>query len=370
MPPRPGIADRTDRDLHPGRPRHHPGWSRRAATGAAGPSRLRPRPRHLAREHTGKHRIGPQPHPRSGTSQQHSHRPRRDHTVADLTISKTHIGTVRIGDPFQFTLTVTNDGPSTARHVHIDDPLPAGLTLIAAEGTGWTCTATGNATTCDLTDALPSGATANPIAITATPTSQAYPTVTNTATVAAATADPDLANNTASDTVAVPAQVDLGITKSHQPQPLHVGDPAIYTLTVTNNGPTDDPGPITVIDELPAGLTLHQRRRSRLDMHRQQPDSHLHPPGRVGRRRPSQHHHDDTVGAEAYPSLTNTATVASAAEDTEPANNTATDPADVLPLYHLVLVKTLDAITTSQADWTLTVTNQGPNRHRGRSSPT
>lgn len=67
------------------------------------------------------------------------------------------------------------------------------------------------------------------------------------------------------------------------------------------------------------------------------------------------------VGPAAYPAVTNVATVTSPAEDTNPENNTASDPATVLPLYDLVLVKELLSITGIRADWRLTVTNNGPN---------
>jgi len=49
------------------------------------------------------------------------------------------------------------------------------------------------------------------------------------------------------------------------------------------------------------------------------------------------------------------------AEDINKENNTATDPAVVLPLFDLGLDKELKSITGSRADWTITVTNNGPN---------
>ena len=63
------------------------------------------------------------------------------------------------------------------------------------------------------------------------------------------------ADNTSTDTVAVPVLVDLTIAKSHRGAP-QVGQSTTYSLEVTKAGPTADPGPITVTDPLPTGLTF------------------------------------------------------------------------------------------------------------------
>ena len=82
---------------------------------------------------------------------------------------------------------------------------------------------------------------------------EAYPSVVNPAEVDSATFDPDKANNRDTDTVDVPALVDLAITKSHTGT-FQAGERATYAIVVTNNGPTPAPG-VVVTDTLPAGLT-------------------------------------------------------------------------------------------------------------------
>src|SRR5581483_3107788 len=53
-----------------------------------------------------------------------------------------------------------------------------------------------------------------------------------------------------------PSSVDPEITMTRS-GPLVPGGAASYTLTVTNNGLNPEPGPITVVDTLPAGLTYN-----------------------------------------------------------------------------------------------------------------
>ena len=75
----------------------------------------------------------------------------------------------------------------------------------------------------------------------------------DTADVSTVLFDPDTSNNTSTDDVVVPPLVDLTITKSHI-DPVAVGGRITYTVTVTNNGPTLDPGPISISDNLPVSL--------------------------------------------------------------------------------------------------------------------
>jgi uncharacterized repeat protein (TIGR01451 family) len=67
------------------------------------------------------------------------------------------------------------------------------------------------------------------------------------------------------------------------------------------------------------------------------------------------------VGAAAAPSVINTATVSSGAEDRKTDNNTATDPTEVTPVSRLDIVKDLASLRGTRATYTLTVTNTGPN---------
>ena len=79
-------------------------------------------------------------------------------TSADLVLAKTHdADQVPVaGELFTFEVTVRNDGPSDAQApIVVEDVLPVGLSYVS-NGTGWTCTASGNAS---VTCALPALAT-------------------------------------------------------------------------------------------------------------------------------------------------------------------------------------------------------------------
>src|SRR4029077_3170893 len=78
--------------------------------------------------------------------------------------------------------------------------------------------------------------------------------ILNTATVSTATADPVAANNSATVQTAVNLQADLAITKTG-PASVVAGTNVVYTITVTNIGPSDAAG-VVVSDATPANLVF------------------------------------------------------------------------------------------------------------------
>ena len=117
---------------------------------------------------------------------------------ADMSITKTaDPNPVQAGGSLTYHLTVTNYGmpsmPSTTSGVTLTDTLPSGVTLVSAIPSSGTCSGT-STVTCNL-GIFPSGVTATVDIIVTAPSTSG--TLTNTATVASATADPDLSNNTA-----------------------------------------------------------------------------------------------------------------------------------------------------------------------------
>jgi len=126
---------------------------------------------------------------------------------ADLSITKTDGQvTATPGSPIIYTITASNAGPSPATGATVADALPAVLT-----GATWTCVGTGGGTctangTGDINDTvnLPVGASVT-YTLMATLDPAASGTLSNTATVTApgGVSDPNLGNNSATDTDAI-----------------------------------------------------------------------------------------------------------------------------------------------------------------------
>ena len=179
-------------------------------------------------------------------------------TIADLAITKTLTGSPVPGLPVTYTIVVTNTGPSPVTAASVTDVFPVALVAPA-----WTCTAdagsscaaasgTGNLAT---TVTLEAGDRAT-FTVTGLIAASATGLLVNTATVAApaGAVDPDPANNTATSSVPLAPSAALQITKAG-PANAVAGTNIVYTITVTNAGPSDATG-VTLADPTPPGLTF------------------------------------------------------------------------------------------------------------------
>lgn len=119
---------------------------------------------------------------------------------------------VVLGNNVAYAVTVVNNGPNTANGVVVTDNLPASANLVSAVPSQGSCT--GAATvTCQL-GALAAGGSAT-VNLVAKPTTAGL--ATNSASVTATEADPNMANNSAMQTTAVtngPADEVLHVTKT------------------------------------------------------------------------------------------------------------------------------------------------------------
>ncbi|WP_158263799.1 beta strand repeat-containing protein [Deinococcus arcticus] len=185
--------------------------------------------------------------------------------VADLSITKTDgVTAVNAGGTTTYTIRVTNNGPSPVTGAVLRDAAATGLTkgAVACSGTPGQCTAGTTPTAAQLESAggfaLPALNSGQFFEITVTATvSAAATSVTNTATITAptGTTDPVGGNNSASDTDTVTPVADLGITKTDGVSAVNTNGSTIYTIRVTNNGPSAVTG-ATLTDAAPAGLTF------------------------------------------------------------------------------------------------------------------
>ena len=155
------------------------------------------------------------------------------------------------GTPATYTLTITNNGPSTATGVSVSDPMPTGLTATSATPTLGECSVAANVTCAVGT--LPVGATAT-IIIQADVASNVTSSITNTASVTGTNADPDASDDADTTTTPVAPSADLKIVKVGSPNPVIAGANIIYDLTVTNNGPSDSQA-VQIVDTLPGAFT-------------------------------------------------------------------------------------------------------------------
>ena len=172
----------------------------------------------------------------------------------DLTMALSHGGSFSQGQTgATYTLTVANSGASpTMGAVTIADAPPAGLTVTALAGAGWSCSL--GSVSCTRSDGLGAGARYPDITLTITVAPNAAPNLTNTAVVSGG-GETNTANNSASDLTTIIQLPDLTLSGTHTPPFTQGQQGAVYMLTVSNIGTASTTDPVTVIDTLPAGLT-------------------------------------------------------------------------------------------------------------------
>ena len=176
---------------------------------------------------------------------------------ADLAITMTdNTSTYAANGTLTYTITVSNNGPAAVNGAVVTDPIPAQIT-----GWTWTCSVQNGATGCDgmsgstnFSDTmnLPAGAGIT-YTVHATIADTASGALTNIASVSlpAAYTDPNLANNTSTDTDS--PGIDLQISKSDGVTVYTAGNSLTYTVVVANKSSFTVNGAL-VADVLPAQI--------------------------------------------------------------------------------------------------------------------
>lgn len=174
---------------------------------------------------------------------------------ADLSITKSSSpNPVAAGTSLTYTITIHNAGPSDATAVSVTDTLPAGVTFTSGPCSGVTVLTCNQGT-------LVSGASKSFVIRVAIPADylssrgEASAMITNTAKVASAVTDPNLANNTVSVKSNVIAIADLDLNITALPNPVHQGNFVTYIMTFRNTGPSDAIQGF-ILDYVPAGFTF------------------------------------------------------------------------------------------------------------------
>ncbi len=291
--------------------------------------------------------------------------------VGDLQISKTDgSATYVAGSPITYTIVATNSGPSFATNAIVADTIPATIsgatwTVLYSGGSSGPANGMGNI---NASVNLANGGTAT-FTVTGTVLSTATGNLVNTATITAPArfGDPDLTNNSATDTDTPNPSAELGIAKSDGQTLAVPGSPITYTITVSNAGPSFANG-ATVMDNLPAAITGATWAAVYAGAGSTGPVSgsgNINATVSVAVGGTATFTVTGTVAPTATGSLVNSATVTPpvGTNDPNPNNNTATDTDTLTPQGDLSITKTDGSPTYTPGaaiSYTIVVTNSGP----------
>jgi uncharacterized repeat protein (TIGR01451 family) len=275
--------------------------------------------------------------------------------LADLAVTKNGPAAAAAGENVTYTITLTNNGPSAASTVSLTDTLPANTTLVSFtqnSGPAFSCAAT----TCSIAT-FGSGATAT-FTLVARVAPSATGTIENSVGATTSTTDPGAANNTATFPTTLSSSADVSVTKSG-PASAFAGEQVTYTITVTNNGPSDAAS-VFVNDAMPADTALVSFTQSSGP-----PFSCTGATCSIATL-PSGATATFTlvgqVGPSASGTVENTATVTSSTADPNGANNSSTVPTIISASANLAVTKSGPASATpgTQILYTIGLTNLGP----------
>ncbi len=270
--------------------------------------------------------------------------------VADLEVVKlVSNATPKFGDEITWTIIVTNHGPDKAKAVNVTDKLPAGLRYAGHEGPGVYDYSRG----IWLIGDMEIGNTVKLVIRTIVDISNG--TIENIAVVNSTTPDNNTDNNIGNNTTKVNDDADLEIVKVVSNKNPKFGETITWTITVTNNGPSDAKN-VRVTDKLPAGL-IYNGANGNYD-----PITGLWIVGDLANGK-SASLVITTIVNITNTTILNVANVTSDTPDSNKTNNEANNTTDVGPKADLVIVKEVSKKSVKTGEvitWTITVTNNGP----------
>ena len=279
-------------------------------------------------------------------------------TSADISAAKSVVSSGKAvpGDTLTYEIAATNNGPSTAHEVKLVDHLPSGLTYKSSMPTG--CKVASGVVTCEAGTLEPGHTKAFQIEVQLAPGLTGV--ISNTVRAESTTPDPEPANNEATAKITASPQAELELEKESLTPEVHDGEHARFSLTATNSGPSEATE-VKITDTLPSGLSYVSATGAGASCKAkgQEVTCTFAAPLAV-----DAHVSVELVTQTSGPGTrVNTATVTSAAEDLEPANNTAKAEVKVLPSADLALHKTASVPfvkANGEVTYTLTVENKGP----------
>ncbi|HKR67151.1 MAG TPA: hypothetical protein VJZ00_25725 [Thermoanaerobaculia bacterium] len=178
-------------------------------------------------------------------------------STADVSVTKTGSTSVNAAADATYTITVTNAGPDTALDMTLTDNLPVGTTFVSfnqdtgpAGSCGLPAVGTNGTITCTWTT-FPSVTSAQ---FTLVINSASSTSISNTATVATSSADPDTSNNSDTENTTVTQIADLSVTKTG-PATGTAGTNITYPISIANAGPSTATS-VSLTDTLPVNTTF------------------------------------------------------------------------------------------------------------------
>jgi uncharacterized repeat protein (TIGR01451 family) len=279
---------------------------------------------------------------------------------ADLILTKGHSPeVVAAGERVSFTLVVLNTSLDDAISTTVTDTLHPSVTLLSATP-GYT-SPDARTLVWDL-GTLAGGLvpTVRTITVAVQVDSDASVSVKNIAIAKSATNDPDLSNNVDTDTVILTKRSDLAVDKRDTPDPVVASQSLTYTITITNNGPSDVAS-VVVTDALPVGVTVSSVQPATSTQNSQTLVwNDLGPLGAGVTRTVLV---ELAVDRDVTGTITNTVLVGGIGTDPDTTNNQYTQSTLVLEQADIAIAKSAypDPVRAGETlTYTLTVTNYGP----------
>ena len=159
------------------------------------------------------------------------------------------------GTIVQYTLTVTNNGPSDSADVSVTNTAPAGTSISTWSCAGASCPAAGGIG--DINENVVPMADGDVVIYTidvSVPSSYSG-NLDNTATASAAETDPVPGDNSVTDSNTQSSSADIDVTNTDGAAQYLAGATSIYTVVVSNNGPSDASN-VAFTYLTPAGTTI------------------------------------------------------------------------------------------------------------------
>ncbi|MFL5737671.1 MAG: hypothetical protein ACJ76P_10065 [Actinomycetota bacterium] len=261
------------------------------------------------------------------------------------------------GGSTTYAVTLTNHGVSTAAAgVVVSAPIPGGTSGSESEPN---CAISGGVLDCTTAAPLAPGNSVTWHVTLDVDAGYSSGTLDETASITTSTvADTDASNDAATDTDTVAKLADLSVTKSDGADPVVAGNNLTYTISVTNNGPSDTTG-VVVTDAVPAGTSFVSADSGGS----QAAGTVTWNVGALADGASATMHVTVAVGAGRQTDLSNTASASSSVTDPVGSNDSDTETTSVDPHADVSVTQTdaPDPVSVGgDVTYSLTVGNAGP----------